>query len=180
MVAMELPAHLQGSWPRQSTAQQTLIFQYQPLKLFYQLFFITTFPIRLFLIMIPKTLHQRFIDDKAPQNYRYLDLMGIEIARVLISSFYLPTGGGPRGTHYSAPISKSLQLKHLKSSKSLVDVIHPKIQVNGLREPVRSWAKNAGVKVANDLTLWWLGKRSQQAEQPKAKKDERIMLYLSG
>lgn len=180
MSSMKVPSDLQKSWPRQSSANQVFIFRHQPLRLLYQLYFIATFPLRLCLVILPQTLHQRFFDASAPPNYRYIDIVGITIARTLIDKFWLPTGGGERGTHYVAPLSKAQQLKTLKKTSALTEVIHPKVQVSQLRQPVQSWAEQAGVDKADDLTIWWLGKRSEHVEQSKAKKDEKIMLYLSG
>jgi hypothetical protein len=180
MSSIKVPSDLQNKWPRQSSPNQLFIFRHQPLRLLYQLYFIATFPLRLCLSILPMTLYQRFLDANAPPGYRYIDIVGISIARTLIDKLWIPTGGGERGTHYDAPLSRSQQLKFLKKTNALIEIIHPKVQVKELRQPVRSWAEQAGVDKANDLTLWWMGKRSEQIEQSKAKKDEKIMLYLSG
>lgn len=120
------------------------------------------------------------MDRNAPPNYRWIDLLAVLIARTLIDKFWLPTGKGERGRHLTAPLKKATQLKMLKKTKALSDIIHPTLKVDRLRQPVRLWAQEAGVEAANDLTIWWLGRRSQESEQAKAKKGEKIMLYLSG
>lgn len=171
---------LHDHWPRQSIANQQFPFSRQPFRLFYQLYFIITFPLRVIFVLIPQVLYQQLLDKNAPPNYRWIDSLAILIARTLIDKLWLPTGTGERGRHFTAPLKKATQLKMLKSTKALPEIIHPTLQMNQLKDPVRLWAQEAGVEKADDLTIWWLGHRSQQSEQTKAKKGEKIMLYLSG
>lgn len=173
---------LDDHWPRSSLANQPMPFSRQPLRFLYEGYYYLTFPLRLLLIFIPTTIYRQTLDPNNPPNRSWLDTISILIGRSLIHDLWTPTGGGMRGVFYdSASLTVQKRLKLLKKTKGLVEVIRSdKMQVENLRQPLRSWAQNARVQNAKELTIWWLGQRSENLDQEKAKSGEKIVIYLSG
>lgn len=170
---------LDDHWPRSSIARQNFPFSHQPLRFLYEACFYLTFPLRILLIFVPTTIYRQTLDSNNPPNRRWLDTFSILVGRSLNDLLWIPTGGGMRGV-FLTPQTDQQRLKLLKSTKALPEVIHPTLQVDDLRQPVKSWAKDAGVSQSKDLTIWWLGRRSQTLKQEKAKSGEKILMYFSG
>ena len=171
---------LDQHWPRPSVGPRDFPLSHQPLRLLYEAFYVVTFPLRFLFQFLPTTVYQRLFDQNAPKGQRWLDTLSVLIGRSLIDDLWIRTGGGMRGYHLPPSLTESQRRKHLSKSKAMPQVYQPSLQVEQLRQPVRLWTDNAGARIADHLTLWWLGARREQINQSPAAKGEKVVLYLCG
>lgn len=174
---------LHHHWPRHSLLDSTKLYvTAQPLRLLYEIYYFVTFPLRIFLKLLPIALYQRFLDHHSPRERSLLSTISILIGRSLIDDLWIPTGGGARGLHYEKVLDDKERIRLLKKTKALPLVLEASknLRIDQIRQPVAGWAEEAGVSTADHLTTWWFGKRSGQLRQSRAGKDEKILVYLSG
>lgn len=169
---------LEDHYPRRSIAHDAKPLSKQPFTLLYLTVFIP-----FLLVIVPpfaifRWIFLRIFVPSAPQ-WSLLDFVVVYLVRQTLWFWWSLTKGGIRG-FFHANLTEKQRKRRRFFFGALPDEIQP-FSHKKLCEPMKSWAIETEAKeIKGTIPIWWIGERSKTLQQSKAKKDETLLIYLTG
>lgn len=165
-------------YPRPSIAHDAKPFSKQPLTLLY-----LTLYIPFLLVIVPpfailRWVYLRLFVSTAPE-WSLVNFVTVYLVRHTLWYWWCTTKGGLRGIFHSN-LTEQQRRRRRNWFGAMPDEIQP-FSIKELCEPMKSWAMETGAQdLKGTVPIWWMGDRGNALKQSKAKKDETLLLYLTG
>lgn len=167
-------------YPRPSIVSPPGLLSRQPFTALYLALFL---PVLLFIVPIVGVFKyaylRAFVKDCPP--WSLLDFVAIYLVRVTVAYWWVPTHGGLRGIFHGELGDEQRSWRRRWIAKGAMPDSVPPYAHSKVVGPMRKWIEETRVaEPEGAVPVWWTGKRAEHLRQPKARKDEKLLVYLTG